>query len=111
CSGGCSALGNTITWDLGDLARGASGVVTYQVAVTNAVTTGFSFQNSAFIASSQNDLNETDNFSVVTTTVTSNCIPPSIVAESTDMAACEGSSVIFSVVANGSSALAYQWRK
>ncbi len=111
CTGGCAPLGNTITWDLGDLARGASGVVTYQVAVTNAVTTGFTFQNSAAIVSSQDDANLSNNFSSVITTVTSNCVPPSIVAEPSDSAACPGDTATFSVAANGSATLQYQWRK
>src|SRR6266404_1632385 len=111
CTGGCSTLGNTVTWDLGDLARGASGIVTYQVVVTNLITTGFTFQNNASILSSQNDANPSNNFSHVTTTVTSNCIPPSIAAEPSDTAACAGDSVTLSVAANGSATLQYQWRK
>src|SRR5579862_873151 len=110
CTGGCAPLGNTVTWDLGDLARGASGIVTYQVAVTNTVTTGFTFQNSASIIGSQNDANPANNLSSVTTTVSSNCIPPSIVAGPADSAACPGDSVAFSVAANGSATLQFQWR-
>src|SRR5207249_9163332 len=49
CTGSCAPLGNTITWDLGNLGRGASGVITYKVAVTNLITTGFTFQNAASI--------------------------------------------------------------
>jgi len=111
CSAGCSTLGNTVTWDLGDLARGASGIVTYQVVVTNLVTTGFTFQNNASIGGSQNDANPADNLSSVTTIVTSNCIPPSIAAGPSDSAACAGDSVTLLVAANGSATLQYQWRK
>src|SRR5882724_10045111 len=102
CTGGCAPFGNTVTWDLGDLARRANGVITYQVVVTNLITTGFTFQNNASIVGSQNDANSTDNTSSVTTIVTSNCIPPSIVADPVDTAECAGGSVSFSVAANGS---------
>src|SRR5437879_3137524 len=76
CSGGCSVLGNTITWDLGDVQRASSGTVTYQVMVDPAAINGTTFQNNALIASSQNDPNPTNNQSVVTTKVTNGCIPP-----------------------------------
>src|SRR5439155_21489358 len=51
CSSACSVVGNTISWDLGDLARGASGSVTYQVRVINAAQAGQTFRNSALIVS------------------------------------------------------------
>jgi uncharacterized repeat protein (TIGR01451 family) len=107
---GAVLVGNTLTWDLGHLARGASGTLTYKVAVTNTITTGFSFQNSAEIASSQNDANPSNNFSRVVTVVTSNCIPPTIVVEPESVATC-GEAVTLAVAANGSAPLSYQWRK
>ncbi len=111
CTGGCQSLGNEVIWDLGDVTRGSHGVVTYRVAVTNAVTTGFSFQNDAVIDEAENDANLADNTSSVTTMVTSNCIPPSIVAQPLDTAECAGASASFTVAANGSATLQYQWRK
>ncbi len=111
CSGGCQSLGNTIIWDLGDVLRGSHGLVTYRVAVTNVVTTGFSFHNNAAIAEAEDDANYADNSSSVTTLVTSNCIPPSIVIAPEDAAVCAGDSATFSVLANGSAPLNYQWRK
>jgi uncharacterized repeat protein (TIGR01451 family) len=109
-SNGGSLAGNTLTWDLGNLARGESGIVTYQVAVTNTVTTGFSFHNDAEINSAENDVNLSNNFSRVTTVVTSNCIPPSIVVGPADASSC-GEQETFTVLANGSAPLSYQWRK
>ncbi len=109
-SGGATLAGNTLTWDLGNLPRGASGVVSYQVMVTNVVTTGFSFHNDAEINSAENDVNLSNNFSRVTTVVTSNCIPPSILSDPSSASGC-GEEVTFSVLANGSAPLSYQWRK
>jgi uncharacterized repeat protein (TIGR01451 family) len=111
CTGGCEVVGDTITWTLGTLAPGDNGVVTYQVTVTNILTTGFSFHNDAAIASAENDSDLSNNFSSVTTVISSNCIPPAIIAQPADAAACVGDAVVFSVVANGSAALNYQWRK
>jgi uncharacterized repeat protein (TIGR01451 family) len=110
CSGGCEPLGNTITWDLGDLPRGATGIVTYRVAITNIITTGFHFHNDAAIASAEDEPNLTNNQSSITTIVTSNCVPSSLVAGPTDAVACVGEPVTFSVHANGTT-LSYQWRK
>src|SRR5206468_241887 len=98
-------------WDLGDLPRGSSGAFTYQVMVTNVITTGFSFHNNAFIASAENDANTTNNTSSVTTVVTSNCIPPAVVSSPEDATICAGGTATFSVLANGSVPLTYQWRK
>jgi len=78
CSGGCSVLGNTVTWDLGDVQRASGGTVTYRVMVDAAAINGSTFQNNATIASSQNDPNPANNQSVVKTTVTNGCIPPTI---------------------------------
>ena len=110
-SNGGQALGNQIIWDLADVARGSHGTVTYRVAVTNALTTGFSFQNNAVIAEAQDDANYADNSSSVTTVVTGNCIPPAILESPAAAAVCAGDSASFSVLANGSETLAYQWRK
>ena len=43
CSGGCYMVGNTVTWDLGNLARGAGGSFVYEVAVTNFAINGTTF--------------------------------------------------------------------
>jgi uncharacterized repeat protein (TIGR01451 family) len=110
-SNGGQSLGNQIIWDLGDIARGSHGKLTYHVAVTNVVTTGFSFQNNAVIAEAENDANYADNSSSVTTVVTGNCIPASIIADPSDAAICLGDTTTFSVAANGSAPLSYQWRK
>src|SRR5207244_10497938 len=66
CSGGCSILGNTITWDLGDLPRGASGSVSYEVTVANSAQSGQTFHNSALLVSAEADVNFADNTASVT---------------------------------------------
>ena len=62
-------VGNTITWDLGSLAPGASGSKSYQVTVSAGATNGQTVVNAAEINSSQTDANFADNQSTVTTTV------------------------------------------
>ncbi|PWU20264.1 MAG: hypothetical protein C5B50_04455, partial [Verrucomicrobia bacterium] len=110
CSAGCSVVGPTIIWDLGSVARGVTGSVTYQAQVINSAINGSTFQNSAFIAEAENDVNPADNRASVVTTVTFGCIPPSIVTAPAGATNCAGAPVSLSVSANGT-ALAYQWRK
>ena len=63
------SLGDTITWDLGSLAPGATGSKSYQVVVSPSATNGNAVVNNAEINSAQDDANFTDNRSSVTTTV------------------------------------------
>src|SRR5439155_1056679 len=110
CSSACSVVGNTISWDLGDLARGASGSVTYQVRVVDAAQAGQTFRNSALIVSAEDDANFTDNTASVVTTIITGCVQPSITTQPAGAARCVGQSVTFSVGAGGTT-LGYQWRK
>ena len=48
--GTCTVVGNTVTWDLGDLAVGASGSRTLQVTVPSGATDGTTYTNRAAIA-------------------------------------------------------------
>jgi uncharacterized repeat protein (TIGR01451 family) len=66
---GCTVVGDTITWDLGSLAPGATGTRTYQASVSSGAANNTTFTNAAEINSSQNDANFADNTSSVTTTV------------------------------------------
>src|SRR5213594_2796931 len=75
CSGGCYMVGNTVTWDFGDIARGAGGSFVYQVVVTNFAINGTTFMNSAAILSAENDMNYNNNFASVTTTITNGSAP------------------------------------
>src|SRR5207249_5334021 len=102
--------GNEITWDIGNLPRSSSGALSYQVAVSGALSVGSSFTNSALIATGQNDPNPTNDTAFVTTTITGACVPASIAAEPESTVACAGA-VTFSVGANGTPPLFYQWRK
>ncbi|HEU0010964.1 MAG TPA: Ig-like domain-containing protein, partial [Verrucomicrobiae bacterium] len=74
-SGGAVLVGNVLIWDLGDLAIGAQGSVTYKATVKPGVTYGTTFQNYAQILCSQNDAYPADNASAVTTTVVFNRAP------------------------------------
>ena len=67
--------GNTIFWDLGNIAPGASGSISFQAIVgTNAVF-GQSVTNIGQILSSEDDANYSDNISKVITTLTVNRPP------------------------------------
>jgi hypothetical protein len=111
CDGGCEAVGNIITWDLGDIPRGATGMFTYRVLVSDALTTGFTLENNVVIEEAEDDANYADNSASVTTVITGNCVPPSVVAQPADAAHCAGESATFSILANGSHPMSYQWRK
>ena len=75
CTATCSVVGDTITWDLGTLAPGATGSKSYQVTVNSGLSFGSTFTNSATIRSAENDVNLADNDSSVTTTVGFNRAP------------------------------------
>ncbi|HEX5220995.1 MAG TPA: Ig-like domain-containing protein [Verrucomicrobiae bacterium] len=68
-SKGVKVLGDTLTWNLGNLPRGKSGFLTYKVMVTNNIPVTTTFANYAQILGSQNDANPADNAASVTTTV------------------------------------------
>jgi len=62
-------VGNTLTWDVGNLAPGRRGLLTYKVIVTNNIPVTTTFANYAQILSSQDDATPADNSASVTTTV------------------------------------------
>src|SRR5207237_226463 len=62
-------VANSLFWDLGNLPRGASGSVIYQVKVNANASNGLAFNNYAQILSAEDDANYADNVSKVTTTV------------------------------------------
>jgi hypothetical protein len=68
-SKGVKVLGNTLTWNLGNLPLGKSGFLTYKVLVTNNIPVTTTFANYAQILGSQNDANPGDNAAFVNTTV------------------------------------------
>jgi uncharacterized repeat protein (TIGR01451 family) len=68
-SHGGTVVGNTITWDLGDLAPGAWGSLTYKVRISTNLVVNTALVNDAQILSSQDDLTPTDNRATFTTTI------------------------------------------
>ena len=68
CTGICTVVGDTITWELGTVAVGATGSRSYQATVGNLANNA-TFTNNAEINSSQNETNFNDNKASVTTTV------------------------------------------
>ncbi|MDP9270897.1 MAG: S8 family serine peptidase, partial [Chloroflexota bacterium] len=99
CTATCSVVGNTITWDLGTLAPGATGSKTYQVTVSGSLAFGSTFTNAATIRSAETDANLTDNDSSVTTTVNFNRAP---VAVNDSATTNEDTSLAVNVIANDS---------
>ena len=61
--------GTQLFWDVVDLPAMTGGTITYQVKVPSSFSNGTVIQNYAQIESAQNDANEADNVSIVTTTV------------------------------------------
>jgi hypothetical protein len=103
--------GNTIFWDLGNLAGHDSGQLAFQAIVGLDAQPGTVLTNLTQILSSENDLNPDDNASTSLTSIVCGGATPAIVSSPTSVLACPGSSVTFSVGAAGSSSLVYQWRK
>jgi len=68
-SKGINVIGNTLTWNLGNLTPGKRGLLTYKVVVTNNIPVTTTFANYVQIFSAQNDANTADNAASVTTTV------------------------------------------
>ncbi|HHY85705.1 MAG TPA: VWA domain-containing protein, partial [Verrucomicrobia bacterium] len=102
-------VGNTIFWDLGDVAANFSGQRTFTVRIDPAAPEGVLLTNFAQILSSEDDASYADNFSKVVTRVTAPCL---VITDQPDSAAvCPGSPVTFSVAAMGTGPIGYQWRR
>jgi uncharacterized repeat protein (TIGR01451 family) len=69
CTGTPAIAGNTIVWNLGTIALGATGSQTFQATIDPAAPDGSTFVNTATILSAENDPVPTDNTSTLTTTV------------------------------------------
>jgi len=67
--------GNTLVWDLANVAPGTSGTLNYQVRVAGDTAVGSSLTNTAVIVTTDVDANQANNTAMVVTTVTSNAIP------------------------------------
>ncbi len=103
-------VGNTIFWDLTNLAARAKGQLTFQALIKPGTPGGRVITNFSQILSSENDTNMSDNCSSWLTTVVS-CQPPCITNSPSGGARCPGDAISFSVVAGGTAPLSYQWRK
>ncbi|GEM_PF-6975029 len=112
-SGDAVLVGNTLTWDIGNLPSGAGGSVSYQAVVSTNAPAGQSLNDTAMILSAENDANRADNTlnSAITLTVTQNCQAPTIVSSPACATSCAGQAAAFSVNATGPGPLGFQWRK
>jgi len=68
-------VGSSLFWDLGTLAKGASGSVTFKAQVNSNTASGLIFTNLAQILSAETDANLADNVSTLITTVAFNHAP------------------------------------
>ncbi len=103
-------VGDTLFFDLPDLAPGAGGQVMFQAGVPFSTPVGTVLNNFAQILSSQDDADNSDNTSTWKTTVTNGCTGVTISTSPSDQAVCPGSSASFMVSASGTG-LTYQWYK
>jgi uncharacterized repeat protein (TIGR01451 family) len=111
CSGGCSfdAPSNTLTWNLGGLAGGASGSVTFQAQVTALANQSVS--NTGRIRSSSADPTQSDNQSTVTTNVVASCTVPNVSTNPSNVSVTYGdASATFTSTASGSPTPTVQWQ-
>src|SRR5439155_1482865 len=103
-------VGDTIYWDLPNLAVGTNGVISFQAQVNSNTPYSFSFTNTAQIFSAENDQDYSDNTSTwITTTIA--CTPPSASVAPLSATKCPGDSITFTATAAGNGPLTYQWRK
>ena len=75
CTATCSVIGNTVTWDLGTLAPGATGSKSLQVTFPSNATFGTAYTDTAQILSAENDVTPSDNTSSLTSTISFNRAP------------------------------------
>jgi uncharacterized repeat protein (TIGR01451 family) len=101
--GSCQHASGTVTCNLGNVAPGAT------VAISIVVTAGTAgpLTNSATVTASELDLQLSNNTAAVTTQVE---VPPSIATQPLSLVVTQGSAATFSIAANGSAPLRYQWR-
>jgi hypothetical protein len=106
-----SLIGNTLFWDLGNIAPGTGGQIAFTGTVNLGTVAGSSLVNEAQIFSAENDLNESDNAAALTTSVVCGGIAPTIVADPVSPTVCPGTPAVFSVSAVGPAGMSFQWMK
>jgi uncharacterized repeat protein (TIGR01451 family) len=104
-------VGNTLFWDLGNLAARSGGQISLKAKVKQGTIAGTTMVNSAQILSAENDLNMVDNEAAVITSVICGTATPVIVTEPVSVTVCPGDPVVFSVTATGPAGMSYQWLK
>lgn len=104
-------VGNTLFWDLGNLAPHTGGQFSFQAAVNLGTVAGVNLVNLSQIVSAENDLNPADNEATLTTAVVCGTATPVIVTEPSSVSVCPGDPVVLSVGAVGPAGMTYQWLK
>jgi hypothetical protein len=106
-----SLIGNTLFWDLGNLAPRTGGQIAFSGIVNLGTVPGTSLVNDAQIFSAENDLNNSDNSASLTSSVICGDTIPAIVSNPVSASVCPGDAVVFSVEAVGPAGMTYQWSK
>jgi hypothetical protein len=106
-----SLVGNTLFWDLGNLAPRTGGKITFTATVNMGTVAGTSLLDYAQIFSAENDLNTLDNSATCTTSVVCGGATPAIVSNPVGASVCPGDPVVLSVNAVGPAGMTYQWLK
>jgi uncharacterized repeat protein (TIGR01451 family) len=107
---GGDLVGNSIFWDLGNLAHGTNGVVSFQALVNTNVPFSHSFTNFSQVLSAEDDVNYADNTSTFVSTTIS-CTVPFVAISPASVSKCTGESVTFITVVSGTGPLTYKWFK
>lgn len=104
-------VGNTLFWDLGNLAPHTGGSFSFTATVNPGTVAGVNLVNLSQIVSAENDLNPADNETTLTTAVVCGSTTPVIVSEPSSVSVCPGDPVVLSVSAVGPAGMTYQWLK
>ncbi len=103
--GSCGENNGIVTCDLGVVPGGTNATVTIKVIPT---TVGITLTNLATVSRAESDPYLANN-TVTTVTVVLGALPPIIVAQPTNQTVTVGGTASFSVVAEGTEPLSYQW--
>jgi hypothetical protein len=101
-------VGNIIYWDLPNLPIGVGGRLSFQAQINSNAPFGAYLTNFSQILSAENDLDYSDNTSILVTSTLS-CAPPSVAISPASIVKCPGETAGFTATANGTGPLSYQW--
>jgi uncharacterized repeat protein (TIGR01451 family) len=105
--GSFDVTGNTIVFNVGDIAAANSGVFTLVVAPSAAGT----ITNAALVTRGEPDGDPSNNYAVTTTVILPPGMPPTITSQPANQTVPAGGSPVFTVTATGTAPLSYFWMR